>query len=353
MRTHQSANIGGMTDQPGLRTKTYSGSTTDEAEAAFHADLAAAAGAGYFPVGQRWDTSKPTPTLAVEYRHQRPAVAGVAPAVETQPATAPPRVEPEKRKAASPVMGCITVLAILIGIMWFVNQQSGFIGNRSAPDRDAPTRQQPTERWYPTGYSPWPNDPTVAYRWLDPDDFDCDLGLRCTGLMVTTRDGCPSWLYVEAQVLNASGVVVGGTNARPWLASSAARRHDSSCRSLRMMGARHGCRTSTASEPRRQAPVGRRCSFRCQGLNHGPAPRRAGPGRTVRRRPGGFDAAHPLLTCNRPGPRFCVVDESEIPRRSIRLSSSGWTASPPREAHPDGFRSVDLGRGSCGGSRSQ
>jgi hypothetical protein len=198
-----------------LRTQTYSGRTTEETEAAFHADLAAAAGAGYFPVSQRWDTTRPTPTLVVEYRHQRPAEASVSRPADTAP-TLPAKNDsasaPERRKG-NPARGCIAVLGVLIVAMWFVLQQSGYSGGIiKPPGVDPPGRQEPTEHWYPSGYSPWPDDPSVAYRWLDSDELDCEFGLRCTGLMVTSRDGCPTSLYVEAQVLNSSGVVVGGTN---------------------------------------------------------------------------------------------------------------------------------------------
>ena len=54
------------------RTKIFSGYTTADAEAAFRADLAAAAAAGYQPVSQRWDTTQMQPTLVVDYEPVSP-----------------------------------------------------------------------------------------------------------------------------------------------------------------------------------------------------------------------------------------------------------------------------------------
>jgi hypothetical protein len=56
-------------------TKVFTGPTTESAEAAFRADLAAAAAAGYYPVAQRWDTNQPQPTLVVDYGPQGPGSA--------------------------------------------------------------------------------------------------------------------------------------------------------------------------------------------------------------------------------------------------------------------------------------
>jgi uncharacterized membrane protein YhaH (DUF805 family) len=58
---------GGATGSANSRTKIFSGATTDAAEAAYRADLGAAAAAGYQAVGQRWDTTQSQPTLVVDY----------------------------------------------------------------------------------------------------------------------------------------------------------------------------------------------------------------------------------------------------------------------------------------------
>jgi uncharacterized membrane protein YhaH (DUF805 family) len=58
---------GGAVGSANVRTKIFTGTTTEQAEAAFRADLPAANAAGYQAVGQRWDTTQPQPTLVVDY----------------------------------------------------------------------------------------------------------------------------------------------------------------------------------------------------------------------------------------------------------------------------------------------
>jgi uncharacterized membrane protein YhaH (DUF805 family) len=66
---------GAAVGPPQSITKVFTGPTTESAEAAFRADLSAAAAGGYYPVAQRWDTSQPQPTLVVEYGPQGPVSA--------------------------------------------------------------------------------------------------------------------------------------------------------------------------------------------------------------------------------------------------------------------------------------
>ena len=64
---------GGAVGSDRARTKIFNGYTTEDAEAAFRADLPAAAAAGYQPVSQRWDTTQMQPTLVVDYEPVPPA----------------------------------------------------------------------------------------------------------------------------------------------------------------------------------------------------------------------------------------------------------------------------------------
>ena len=66
---------GAVVSPPESITKVFTGPTTESAEAASRADLAIAAASGYYPGGQRWDTSQPQPTLVVEYGPQGPGSA--------------------------------------------------------------------------------------------------------------------------------------------------------------------------------------------------------------------------------------------------------------------------------------
>jgi hypothetical protein len=67
--------------------------------------------------------------------------------------------------------------------------------------RPTPTPVRPA--WFPTsgGYSLAPHHDDVAFRWLEPDEFDCEdrtdvLSWSCYGLLLIARDGCPTRLEV-------------------------------------------------------------------------------------------------------------------------------------------------------------
>ena len=66
--------------------------------------------------------------------------------------------------------------------------------------------------WVPTNFTAWDGDSNVAWRWLEADEFECDYGDGCWGIMVTSRDGCPSSLYAELTLFDNDGVQVGYTN---------------------------------------------------------------------------------------------------------------------------------------------
>jgi len=62
--------------------------------------------------------------------------------------------------------------------------------------------------WYPRDFSGW-ND-NLALRWVD--DPACDY-FSCSQLIVLTRDGCPTGLYVEANFKSNGTVVDYGNDA--------------------------------------------------------------------------------------------------------------------------------------------
>lgn len=56
--------------------------------------------------------------------------------------------------------------------------------------------------------------PGVRFRWLKAREFDCTYpGAVCWGILVIPRYGCPTNLYVEAQLYDRTGAIIGFTNA--------------------------------------------------------------------------------------------------------------------------------------------
>ena len=69
------------------------------------------------------------------------------------------------------------------------------------------------ESWIPSGYSGYPGDDNVAWRWATQSETNCSYSSgSCWAAMVITRDGCPSGIYAEISILDKSEVQIDYTN---------------------------------------------------------------------------------------------------------------------------------------------
>ena len=66
--------------------------------------------------------------------------------------------------------------------------------------------------WIPSNFDSWSADSNVAWRWLKANEYACEYGDRCWGMMLIAKSGCPSGLYVELSLLDKNDVQVGYTN---------------------------------------------------------------------------------------------------------------------------------------------
>lgn len=64
--------------------------------------------------------------------------------------------------------------------------------------------------WYPKDFSTYSEE--IAYRWLNPSEFNCSYGDRCWGMLIIAKNGCPSSLYAEITILDSGGSNIGFTN---------------------------------------------------------------------------------------------------------------------------------------------
>jgi hypothetical protein len=98
----------------GIRTITYTGVTTEEAQAAFEADRERALAVGYVSLRTRWDTSLPQPTLVAEYRY----AAAVSPPAMTEAPSAGRRAPAAPRSGAMREAVLVTglVLAVIVAL---------------------------------------------------------------------------------------------------------------------------------------------------------------------------------------------------------------------------------------------
>ena len=104
------------------------------------------------------------------------------------------------------------VLLFVVGLaLWGWSQiYSDGAGNPDTP----PTARSPAPpaAWWPSGFTPMPQNVSLASRWMATSEFECTYSTgACLGMVVIAESGCDS-LYVELSLLDADGAVVGWTN---------------------------------------------------------------------------------------------------------------------------------------------
>lgn len=113
------------------------------------------------------------------------------------------------KKKGNPLVGCAFLLVLGGAGLWFLSGSGLGVGAPTHTSAPAAAAWQP-----PASFALAPDDPTVAVRWMDTAEFKCTYSSgACWGMEVVARDGCPSSLYVELSLMDATGAAVGYTNA--------------------------------------------------------------------------------------------------------------------------------------------
>lgn len=68
-------------------------------------------------------------------------------------------------------------------------------------------------KWVPSGYTALSSDSNIAYKWADVDKCSSLASQGCFTVEVMTNKVCSQMLYVEANEYDASGNILGVTNA--------------------------------------------------------------------------------------------------------------------------------------------
>lgn len=83
---------------------------------------------------------------------------------------------------------------------------------KSLESTNSAKNEKQSYEWVPKDFEIWNDDPNIAWRWLEPNEFNCKYGDSCWGMVIISKDGCPSSLYAELSILDEAGTQVGYTN---------------------------------------------------------------------------------------------------------------------------------------------
>ena len=64
--------------------------------------------------------------------------------------------------------------------------------------------------WAPSGFTVWPSDSNVAWKWADEDNCD---NYACLSVDFISRDGCPSGFYAALNWVDSNDSVISYDNA--------------------------------------------------------------------------------------------------------------------------------------------
>lgn len=109
------------------------------------------------------------------------------------------------------IAGTIAIAASLIATILFANSPSANLFSSelssiqellgSVEDESPPW----DDSWVPIGYSAWPDDSNIAWRWVDKSNCD-DYG--CVFAEFISSNGCPNGLFVDLNWLDPNDSVV-------------------------------------------------------------------------------------------------------------------------------------------------
>lgn len=118
----------------------------------------------------------------------------------TQPQFEPPK----KTSTATKVFLGIFITLVVIGTVQALSGQPT-ANQASTPDKV-------DSSWIPSGFFSWPENPNVAYKYVDEiPDSKCTLDI-CMGIYVISKDGCARTVYAEMDIIDKTGVKIAYSN---------------------------------------------------------------------------------------------------------------------------------------------
>jgi hypothetical protein len=104
------------------------------------------------------------------------------------------------------------IIAIVLTILIIYAYNYSDNENSNSTLSPYPVIEEDLTGWIPAEFNIWTDDPNVAWRWLEDNEYKCTLGDSCWGMMVIAKDGCNRSLYAEVSILDKNKVQIGYTN---------------------------------------------------------------------------------------------------------------------------------------------
>jgi hypothetical protein len=122
--------------------------------------------------------------------------------------------EQQRLKKAQNGKILIVVLVIFSAILalgsWVDNQEGTSSASSSAVATNTPTYD---DSWVPTGFTGYPEDDNLAWRWATKSEVDCTYSSgACWSVVLISKNGCPSSLYGEVNIFDKNDIQISYTN---------------------------------------------------------------------------------------------------------------------------------------------
>ena len=132
----------------------------------------------------------------------------------------PPMSDPINQKSKKPfykrkwfiVLAILTVIGAIAPKQDNTKETTSSKSSSSSNSVTASTTKKVVLPWYPEGFTEYQGDSQIAWRWLDSGEYSCSYGDHCWGMVIIAHDGCPSMVYAEITILDASDSNIGFTN---------------------------------------------------------------------------------------------------------------------------------------------
>lgn len=112
--------------------------------------------------------------------------------------------------AAMPLRSRLLIGPVLLALICLAGCASGGTVATTPPTITTPTTQDAD--WPPVGMTAW--DQSIAFKWTPIAEVKCksfqDGG--CYGITITSKYACPSGIYVEVAIVDASGASIDKAN---------------------------------------------------------------------------------------------------------------------------------------------